>query len=137
MMDHYRHPRHRGVESEPHDWTILKNPACGDIARIALVVSEESGGILCLQRSEGCAVSVASSSILCCTIQNMSAEQALSWVRRVLAWIHASEECPNPEDLPMEIQSILAFSGVPARQVCAALSWRCAENALEALCDRN
>jgi hypothetical protein len=110
IMDHFRHPRHRGSELELQGWSTLNNPACGDIARIALVDSENTVPFSACSdrravRSPSHRVPSFAAPYRICP-QN----RHLSWVRSVLPGFQVPGECLDVEALPLEIQSLLAFS---------------------------
>jgi nitrogen fixation protein NifU and related proteins len=63
ILDHYQHPRHAGLLSNPTGTVNLNNPLCGDT--ITLTVKEIDGVIADIGfEANGCAISVASASLL-------------------------------------------------------------------------
>lgn len=64
ILDHYKHPRHRGTLEHPDITYEDANPLCGDQLRIDLKV--EDGRIAEIRHSgHGCSISQAAASILC------------------------------------------------------------------------
>jgi nitrogen fixation NifU-like protein len=64
ILDHYKHPRHRGTLEKPDITHEDANPLCGDQLRIDLEV--EDGRIAQIRHSgHGCAISQAAASMLC------------------------------------------------------------------------
>jgi nitrogen fixation NifU-like protein len=64
ILDHYKHPRHRGTLERPDITYEDANPLCGDQLRIDLEV--EDGRIAQIRHSgHGCSISQAAASMLC------------------------------------------------------------------------
>lgn len=64
ILDHYKHPRHRGTLEQPDITYEDANPLCGDQLRIDLKV--EDGRIAEIRHSgHGCSISQAAASMLC------------------------------------------------------------------------
>ena len=64
ILDHYKHPRHRGTLEHPDITYEDANPLCGDQLRIDLKV--EDGRIAEIRHSgHGCSISQAAASMLC------------------------------------------------------------------------
>ena|SRR5687768_3499512 len=70
ILDHYRNPRHRGT-LDPADYSYEDtNPLCGDEVRIDLRVTDDAVSEVAFT-GRGCAVSLASASILTELIEGM------------------------------------------------------------------
>lgn len=63
ILDHWRHPRNKGRLPDATGAAVEANPLCGDVVRIEVKVE---GGVLAAARfsGEGCAISLASASLL-------------------------------------------------------------------------
>jgi nitrogen fixation NifU-like protein len=63
ILDHWRHPRNKGRLPNPTGSAVEANPICGDVVRIDVRVED---GIVADARfsGEGCAISLASASVL-------------------------------------------------------------------------
>ncbi|MBC7169731.1 SUF system NifU family Fe-S cluster assembly protein [Candidatus Bipolaricaulota bacterium] len=63
ILDHWRHPRNKGRLPDATGSAVEANPLCGDVVRIEVKVE---GEVLAAARftGEGCAISLASASIL-------------------------------------------------------------------------
>lgn len=69
ILDHYKNPRNFGKIPQPSASSSLANSACGDKITIDLLL--KSGKITALKFSgEGCAISIASTSLLCEAVKN-------------------------------------------------------------------
>jgi len=63
LMDHYRHPRNKGVIKDPHFSSGVHNPSCGDAISITGLV--ENGVITAIAFDGfGCVISQAAASLL-------------------------------------------------------------------------
>ena len=73
ILDHYRHPRHRGELENPDISYEDANPLCGDSIRMDLKVAD--GAIADIRFSgHGCSISQAAASMLCEAVQGKSLE---------------------------------------------------------------
>lgn len=64
ILDHYKHPRHRGT-LEPNDFSFEdSNPLCGDQVRIDVRLDDEQRVKEVAFTGRGCAISQASASLL-------------------------------------------------------------------------
>jgi len=71
ILDHYRHPRHRGLLSRPSARVVQHNPLCGDV--IKLDISVKDGTVVDARfLGAGCAISQAATSLLLDSIQGKS-----------------------------------------------------------------
>lgn len=64
VLDHYRNPRNKGELENPSHVREENNPLCGDTIRISLVVGDHGTVDQIMFDGEGCAVSLASASML-------------------------------------------------------------------------
>lgn len=132
ILDHYSHPRNRGV-AEPADTTREgANPLCGDEIRVSLRVRD---GVIEDVRFEGkgCSISQASASMMTDQIKGKPVAEA----NRLIAAFKAMMHTPAGADVaPDDLGDLVALSGVrkfPVRVKCATLSWITLELALEEL----
>lgn len=64
LLDHYQHPRNRGTLPAPTGHAEVKNPLCGDLLSVDVLVRDgkvEEVAFL----GEGCVISQAGASMLC------------------------------------------------------------------------
>ena len=74
ILDHYRNPRHKGT-LDPADYSYEDtNPLCGDEVRIDLRVKDDTVSEVAFT-GRGCAVSLASASILTDLIEGMPLDE--------------------------------------------------------------
>lgn len=75
ILEHYKHPRHRGTLERP-DYTFEDaNPLCGDRLRMDFSVHD---GVIEAARftGHGCSISQAAASMLCEKVEGMALDQA-------------------------------------------------------------
>lgn len=76
ILDHYRNPRHKGELEHPSHTFQDDNPLCGDRIRIDLLVNEQDVIEQVRFNGEGCAISMASASMLSEMLVGKTVEQA-------------------------------------------------------------
>jgi nitrogen fixation NifU-like protein len=73
ILEHYKHPRHRGTLADPDVTYEDANPLCGDQLRMDIKVTD--GRIEQVRFSgHGCSISQAAASMLCEKIEGMAVE---------------------------------------------------------------
>jgi nitrogen fixation NifU-like protein len=76
ILDHYRNPRHKGHLEHPSHTYQDDNPLCGDRIRIDLLVNDQDVIKQVRFDGEGCAISIASASMLTEMLVGKTVEQA-------------------------------------------------------------
>ena len=130
ILDHYRHPRNFDELSEVGEQEVYENPTCGD--SVKLVVDVDGGGIVqgIRYNSKGCAISVASASLMSEKIKGLSVVEAIERVNEFLEILRGE----NGEASLEEWGDLVALEGVaqyPLRVKCATLAWHALKHALE------
>ena len=129
ILDHYRHPRNAADLSEVSDEHVHENPTCGD--SVKLNVNVKDGKVESVQfDGSGCAISMASASMMTELIIGKSVEEAKSLIERFTQIMRGDEDAAELE----EYGDLAALSGViqyPLRIKCATLAW----HALDSLID--
>ena len=132
IMEHAKKPRnfHR-LEDATHFAEGI-NPLCGDKLRLYLTVNAEERVTAAAFEGSGCAISMASASLLTETITNASIGDAHRWVAAItdrLTLPAADKALP----LRPELAALEALDGVrehPSRIKCATLAWQALHAAL-------
>ncbi|MBC8253683.1 MAG: SUF system NifU family Fe-S cluster assembly protein [Ardenticatenia bacterium] len=112
VLDHYRHPHNKGELAQPTHTHQDDNPLCGDVIRIDLHANENDVIDQVRFSGEGCAISLASASMLTEMLEGRTLEEAKQL---------------SKEDL-------LAALGIelgPARRKCALLSLKVLKGAVD------
>ena len=122
ILDHYKHPHHKGLrepfESEVHH----VNPTCGD--EVTLRVHLADGVVQDVSYdSVGCSISQASTSVMTDLVIGKPVDEAMSIHQEFLTLMQGKGTVVPDEDV---LEDGIAFAGVarfPARVKCALLSW--------------
>ena len=130
IIEHSQFPRHHGVLEHPTHAGHGENPFCGDRISLQLLVSGDGVIEQAAVESVGCAISMASASLLATHLHGLSLLQAQSLFEKVRAVITEGSSEQNDEELG-ELAA-LAFAGrYPSRVKCATLAWHVLKHALE------
>ncbi|HTQ37223.1 MAG TPA: SUF system NifU family Fe-S cluster assembly protein [Steroidobacteraceae bacterium] len=126
ILDHNRHPRNSG-RLDPHDAEAKgHNPLCGD--RLTITLRRDGERIADLRfEGNGCAISMASASLMTEAVKGRSRAEVEALFRRVHALL--TEQGASDAGLG----KLAALSGVrefPARVKCASLAWHTLNAAL-------
>ncbi len=129
VFEHYREPNGRDALARDDVKVEGFNPLCGDEVDVA--VQMENGLISGVQiLGRGCAISVASGSILHDLIEGETPDEArrvLSAVREVM---HGGE-MPDPDSIDLgDFDALEGVKRFPVRIKCALLPWTTLEQAL-------
>lgn len=132
ILDHNRSPRNFG-EIEGADRVVEGvNPLCGD--RMTLYVKLGDGRIADIKfKGTGCAISVASSSLMTERVKGATVEESM----RLFEQIH--DMLTGSGAVPETLDKLAALGGVreyPARVKCASLGWHALKTALSGEDDR-
>ncbi|CPW37246.1 Fe-S cluster assembly sulfur transfer protein SufU [Mycobacteroides abscessus] len=129
ILDHYKHPHHRGLR-EPFAAEVHHvNPTCGD--EVTLRVFLEDNKIADVSYDgQGCSISQAATSVLTDQVIGLTVDEALKTVASFNEMISSRGTIDGDEDI---IGDGIAFAGVsryPARVKCALLGWMAFKDAL-------
>jgi len=134
ILDHGRKPRNfRRLENATHH-ARGDNPLCGDRMELFLALEEDGTIADAAFQGRGCAISMASASLMTETVRGKSPDQArkLGSAFRGLAMTGTCPECGA--DLADDMERLSPLSGVhefPSRVKCATLAWHTLNNALD------
>ena len=130
VLQHAREPRHFRRGSAAAAQARGNNPLCGD--QLEVFVSRGSAQLdeLCFEGS-GCAISMASASMMTEMLAGAQRETALATVSDVLRMLAAPEPTPLPATLvETPVAALSAVRRYPSRVKCASLAWRALDSAL-------
>lgn len=132
IIDHGRQPRNFGeLEVATHKLDGF-NPLCGDKLTLFLKVNSETSIIEALSfNGSGCAISVASASLMTECLKNKTVEQAQHFFEEFHQMVTDEDLTQEP---PTSLGKLAVLAGVksfPARVKCATLAWHTLNNALE------
>ena len=131
ILDHARHPRHFGkLEHATHTADGI-NPLCGDKLRLYVDVDTTHTIREVTFEGTGCAISVASASLLTETVVGLETKEAIRYFDSVTA--HLTGVPRKTDGEPVDLGKLRALEGVrefPARVKCATLAWHALRSAL-------
>ena len=110
------------------------NPLCGDLVQIYLKLNVEKKVEDLTFEGNGCAISMASASIMTDLVKGKSSEVAKKIIDAFLKMIKSSTEMKSDDLDDDQKTKIMSLSGVkqfPMRVKCATLSWHTLISAME------
>jgi nitrogen fixation protein NifU and related proteins len=126
ILDHYRHPHHKGLR-DPYDAEVRHvNPTCGDEVTLRVTLKDTGAEPAVADVSYdalGCSISQASASVMADLIIGKPVSEAMATCDEFVALMQARGEIPPDENA---LEDAIAFAGVakyPARIKCALLGW--------------
>lgn len=131
VMEHARLSAHRHELADATDSERGHNPSCGD--DITLHIKREGDRIEELSfTGHGCAISQASTSLLCELLEGKSVEEAKQAIEAFLAMIKGEEQDDDVlEEQLGDAVALKDISHMPQRVKCAVLAWRTLNDMLE------
>jgi nitrogen fixation NifU-like protein len=131
ILDHYKHPHHRGLR-EPFGAEVHHvNPTCGDEVTLRVALSDDGSTVADISYDgQGCSISQASTSVLTDQIIGQNVHDALATIAAFSDMVSSRGTVEGDEDV---IGDGVAFAGVakyPARVKCALLGWMAFKDAL-------
>lgn len=129
IIEHSQFPCHHGTIENPTHQGQGENPFCGD--RVKLQFSVNDTGLIeeAAVESVGCAISIASASLLATHLHGLSLEQADALFEQIRTMI--TEGLDEEKEAQLGELAALAFAGrYPSRVKCATLSWHVLKHAL-------
>ena len=131
ILDHARNPRHFGkLEHTTHSAQGI-NPLCGDKLTLYLDLDADATIRSAAFEGSGCAISVASASLLTDTVIGLSSNDAIAFFDAVTAELAGN----GPRDgKRVDLGKLRALAGVrdyPSRVKCATLAWHALRSALQ------
>lgn len=132
ILDHYKHPQHRGLPESFDAEVHHVNPTCGDQVTLRVRVVDARIAELGWD-GEGCSISLASTSVMSGLVLGRSVEDALALQEKFLALMQSQGQAELSEGDEEELDDAIAFEGVskyPARVKCALLGWMAMKSAV-------
>jgi nitrogen fixation protein NifU and related proteins len=132
ILDHYKHPQHRGLPETFDAEVHHVNPTCGD--EVTLRVRLADGVIADLGwEGEGCSISQASTSVMSDLVVGKPVDDAMVLQKKFLDLMQSRGSAELSEADEDELDDAVAFEGVskyPARVKCALLGWMAMKSAV-------
>ncbi|TPG31391.1 Fe-S cluster assembly sulfur transfer protein SufU [Mycolicibacterium hodleri] len=131
ILDHYKHPHHRGLRDPFGAQVHHVNPTCGDEVTLRVALSDDGETVADISYDgQGCSISQAATSVLTDQVIGQSVGAALKTVAAFAEMVSSRGNVTGDEDV---IGDGIAFAGVakyPARVKCALLGWMAFKDAL-------
>ncbi|SNR38281.1 Fe-S cluster assembly sulfur transfer protein SufU [Halorubrum vacuolatum] len=107
ILDHYKNPRNYGELEDPDFTHVGENPSCGDTIRVDVALADDEETIETVRfTGDGCAISMASASMLSERLSGMTIEE-----------LHELETEDITEMLGVDISPMRVKCAVLGRQV--------------------
>ncbi len=130
IIDHGKRPRNFRPLAAPSCSAEGFNPLCGDQLRVSIKLADGLIEDIAFQGS-GCAIAMASASLMTQAVKGQTPEQALALFDRVHALL---TEGPNAQAAAETLGKLAVLGGVwefPVRVKCASLAWHTLRSALQ------
>jgi len=133
IIDHAKSPRHFGkLEGATHSAEGI-NPLCGD--KLKMYFSIDADGQITDAKFEGsgCAISVASASLLTDTVIGLKTDIALDFFSALISRLSGRSDHRNEAASSVDLGKLIALEGVrefPSRVKCATLAWHALNSAI-------
>ena len=124
ILDHYKHPHHRGLR-EPFGAEVHHvNPTCGDEVTLRVTLSEDGEQVTDVSYDgQGCSISQAATSVLCDLVIGETVGDALKTVQSFSGMVSSRGTVDGDEEVLGDGIAFAGGSKYPARVKCALLGW--------------
>ena len=129
IIEHSQFPQHHTSLDNPTHEGHGENPFCGDRIKLQIVVNDDGLIEQAAVESVGCAISIASASLLASHLQGLNLQQAEELFEQVRVAI--TEGLDEQKDEQLGELAALAFAQhYPSRVKCATLAWHVLKHVL-------
>ena len=136
ILDHGKNPRNLGKFENFNKDAKGHNPLCGDKVHLFLKLDENKNVNDISFEGEGCAISMASASIMTDLMKGKSEKEAKEIIDKFLDMIKEKDDINTnllEEDEKTKLMSLGGVKNYPMRVKCATLSWHALSSALDEL----
>lgn len=131
ILDHSRHPRHFGSLADANHVAEGYNPLCGDQVKMYLKIDELDHISEIAFEGKGCAISVASASLMSEMLLGRSMAEAEKLFGGFLHLVKGEDVADLSEDDKEHLAVMAGVSAFPMRVKCATLAWHAMKSALD------
>ena len=134
ILDHGKNPRNLGKFENFNKDAKGHNPLCGDKVHLFLKLDENKNLNDISFEGEGCAISMASASIMTDLMKGKSEKEAKEIIDKFLDMIKEKDDINTnllEEDEKTKLMSLGGVKNYPMRVKCATLSWHALSSALD------
>jgi len=130
ILDHSRHPRHFGPLAGANRSAEGFNPLCGDRVKIQLKVDDKDRIKDVMFEGRGCAISVASASLMTELLQGRTITEADKLMGGFLDLVKGEDAKALAPGDREQLEVMAGVSAFPMRVKCATLPWHAMKSAL-------
>jgi nitrogen fixation NifU-like protein len=130
ILDHSRHPRHFGPLSGANRMAEGHNPLCGDKVKVYLDVNDRGRIADVAFEGKGCAISVASASLMTEMLKGRTVAEAEELMGGFLHLVKGEDAGGLAPDDKEQLEVMAGVSAFPMRVKCATLAWHAMKAAL-------
>ena len=134
ILDHGKNPRNLGKFENFNKDAKGHNPLCGDKVHLFLKLDENKKVDDISFEGEGCAISMASASIMTDLMKGKSETEAKEIISKFLDMIKEKDDINSDllkSDEKIKLMSLGGVKNYPMRVKCATLSWHALSTALD------
>ena len=134
ILEHGKNPRNLGKTENFNKDAKGNNPLCGDNVHVYLKLNDQRKVEDISFEGSGCAISMASASIMTDLIKGKSDNEAKEIIEDFLGMIKENPELRNnilKEDDKTKLMSLSGVKQYPMRVKCATLSWHTLTSAID------
>ena len=130
ILDHYKHPLHRGLR-EPFAAEVHHvNTTCGDEVTLRVALSDDGRVADVSYDGQGCSISQAATSVLADQVIGQTVDEALTTVTAFSEMVSSRGTLEGDADVLGDGVAFCGVSKYPARVKCALLGWLAFKDAL-------
>ena len=133
ILDHARSPRHFGkLNGATHSAEGI-NPLCGDKLKVYFDIDADQQIQDARFEGSGCAISVASASLLTDTVIGLTTASATDFFSAFVTLLGGQAASNDSGDVTVDLGKLKALAGVrefPSRVKCATLAWHALNSAI-------
>jgi nitrogen fixation protein NifU and related proteins len=128
IVDHYKHPRGRGLLPDPAGEAHHINPTCGDEVTVQVDLAPD-GTLVIGYEGQGCSISQASASVMSELLSGVSADDSVPVRDAFIELMHSKGAGEPDEDVLGDAVAFVGVAKYPARVKCALLPWMALQDA--------
>lgn len=129
ILDHARNPRHFGKLDDATHYAEGINPLCGDKLKLFLRIDDDTVQDATFEGT-GCAISVASASLLTDIVAGVDVGTAKQFIETVTARLAGPQGDAIADERLDKLRALEGVRDFPARVKCATLAWHALRSAI-------
>ena len=129
ILDHYRKPRNTADLSDVSQENVHENPSCGDSLKLRALVDNSTISKVEFE-GRGCAISVASASMMTELLTGRSVDEAKLIIDQFKRVMRGEEDTQKLQEWG-ELAALEGVISFPLRIKCATLAWHALEVTLK------